>query len=184
MEKYKNIICKYIKEDEYNKTFDIIEKYHNWQYRKSGEMYIEHLLRTAINFIEIFEKNITTENIITCLLHDIIEDTNIDEKEIIYNFWFNIFYKVKALSKPKMYNTKEERNIKYYNQIIKNQDKSILMIKIADRIDNLQTIDIFEDYKKEKKINETKYFLLSNDVKGICKTWYLNIKNEIEKFNN
>lgn len=122
------------------------------QKRKTGEGYITHPIAVA----EIAKQyGADQKTIHACLLHDVIEDTNIKLEEIAKRFGQEVAFLVYGVTKAK---TQEKTFEKIENCI--QQDKRVIFVKLVDRIHNIQTMDNSEKFKEtwEKyKISTPKY---------------------------
>src|SRR5574343_748060 len=119
-----------------NKAIYWAKKYHGDQKRKSGEPYYSHPLEVAYM---ISEHNLKTDVIVASILHDIVEDTEVTVGMIIDNFSWRIAEMVDMLTRDRPDGTKltiEEVITNAY----KKADKEVLLIKLIDRLHNIQTI--------------------------------------------
>jgi guanosine-3',5'-bis(diphosphate) 3'-pyrophosphohydrolase len=133
-----------------NKAIHWARKYHGTQMRKSGEPYYTHPLEVA--YI-ISEHTIPTTNlIVVSILHDIIEDTEVTAGMILDNFGWRIAKMVDALTRDRPDGTKLSV-AEIINNAIEKGDKEVLLIKVMDRVHNLQNIKYL---KKEKQISTAK----------------------------
>ena len=150
------------------KAITIAEKYHFGAKRKSSEPYISHPIRIANALISI---GITDEKvIIATILHDVLEDTNMTEFELLNVFDKDVVEIIKLVTKKKDYSNDE-----YYNAISKNKYASI--VKIADRCHNVSTMYFFNDDKIKNYIEETEKYIIP-----LCSTVsnnYPEVSNEI-----
>lgn len=130
---------------------------HSNQRRKSGEPYILHPIEVAS--ICIREIGLGTTAIISALLHDVIEDTPISLEEITVAFGPKIAMIVDGLTKLdgtyKSLSPQAENFKKILSTLIK--DVRVVLIKIADRLHNLRTIQSLPQNKKLKIASETKF---------------------------
>jgi len=154
-EEFKNKIISYINFGEEDlilikKAFDFAQKAHEGQKRKNGEPYFNHSLRTALNLAEIKSG---PEVIAAGILHDVLEDCNVSEEEMKRKFGEEITELVKGVTKIghyKYYETEEEQAKNLLNLILKiSEDLRIAIIKLADRLDNMRTLE----YLPKEKIN-------------------------------
>jgi len=137
------------------KAFSFAEKAHEKQKRKTGEAFINHPLRVAL---EISKMKLGVNAIVAAILHDTIEDCNISPKEIESQFGKEVSFLVQSLTKVNTLNYKEEiREKENYRNIILAMAKDIrvVLIKLADRLDNMKTLWIFSLAKQRKKALET-----------------------------
>jgi len=148
IEKLKSLDTKNILDfDLINKAIYWARKYHGDQKRKSGEPYYSHPLEVAYM---ISEHKLKTDVIVASILHDIIEDTEVTVGMIFDNFSWRIAQMVDMLTRDRPDGTKltiEEVITNAY----KKADKEVLLIKLIDRLHNMQTIG----YKSIEKIHST-----------------------------
>jgi guanosine-3',5'-bis(diphosphate) 3'-pyrophosphohydrolase len=141
-----------------NEGFIFANEGHKNQKRKSGEPYITHPLQVAIYLSEI---NLDIETIIAALLHDLIEDTDITYEDIKSNFGSEIADIVDGVTKLDKikYNTTEEAKADAIRKMViaMSRDIRVLILKLADRLHNIKTIEFHNDWKQEKIASETLY---------------------------
>jgi (p)ppGpp synthase/HD superfamily hydrolase len=156
-----------------NKAIYWAKKYHGNQKRKSGEAYYTHPLEVAYM---ISEHNLKTDVIVASILHDIVEDTEVTTGMILDNFGWRIAQMVDRLTRDRPDGMKLS-----VSEIITNayqkQDKEVLLIKLFDRLHNMQTIGVKTQEKKEKICRET-----INEMLVVC--FYLNNKYLAEKLHD
>tara|TARA_B100001179_G_scaffold224384_1_gene203022 strand:+ start:608 stop:2812 length:2205 start_codon:yes stop_codon:yes gene_type:complete len=151
---------------------------HDGQLRKSGEPYIYHPLGVA----KIVAHNIglDSDSIAASLLHDVVEDTKLTITDINKAMGNNIgkivdgLTKISILRKNKDYSVQAEN---YRRMLLTlHNDIRVILIKIADRLHNMRTIEYLDDIKKEKIASESLYIYapLAHRV-GL-----FNLKNELE----
>ncbi|MDR0230051.1 MAG: RelA/SpoT family protein [Flavobacteriaceae bacterium] len=141
------------------KAFDVAVEAHRPQRRKSGEAYIFHPI--AVAKIVASEIGLGATSIASALLHDVVEDTDITVQQI--EEWFNpkIAKIVEGLTKmatlePDPHISMQAEN--YRKMLLTlNDDVRVILIKIADRLHNMQTMDSMVDYKQAKIASETLY---------------------------
>ena len=130
-----------------NKAIYWAKKYHGEQKRKSGEAYYTHPLEVAYM---ISDYKLKTDIIVASILHDIIEDTEVTAGMIFDNFGQRIAEMVDRLTRDRPDGSKlsveEIINNAYYKK-----DNEVLLIKLIDRLHNMQTIG----YKSIEKIHNT-----------------------------
>ena len=134
-----------------NKAIYLAKKYHGNQKRKSGEPYYTHPLEVAYM---ISDHKLKTDIIVASILHDIIEDTEVTVEMIEGTFGQRIAEMVDMLTRDRPDGTKltiEE----VINNAYKKADKEVLLIKLIDRLHNIQTIGSLSAKKIEKTITET-----------------------------
>lgn len=141
------------------KAFDIAVEAHAPQRRKSGEAYIFHPIAVA----KIVAKQIGLDAtaIAAALLHDVVEDTKYTLSDIEQLFGETIARIVDGLTK--ITHLKKDADISQQAENFRkmlltlNDDIRVIIIKIADRLHNMQTMDSMPDYKQVKIASETLY---------------------------
>ena len=140
-----------------NKAIYWAKKYHGNQKRKSGEPYYTHPLEVAYM---ISDHKLKTDVIVASILHDIIEDTEVTAGMIFDNFGQRIAQMVDRLTRDRPDGTKltiEEIITNAYQK----QDNEVLLIKLIDRLHNVQTLDAMKPDKKIQTIEETLLYFIS-----------------------
>jgi len=141
-----------------NEGFIFANEGHKNQKRKSGEPYITHPLQVAIYLSEI---NLDIETIIAALLHDLIEDTDITYEDIKSKFGNEIADIVDGVTKLDKikYNSTEEAKADAIRKMViaMSRDIRVLILKLADRLHNIKTIEFHNEWKQEKIASETLY---------------------------
>ncbi|WP_341761114.1 HD domain-containing protein [Candidatus Tisiphia endosymbiont of Thecophora atra] len=138
------------------------KKYHGSQMRQSGEPYYSHPIEVAYMFAsytaQAVQQLFNTNMIVTSLLHDTVEDTTLTEEMIAQIFDSTIASQVEDLTRVKPYgkiSSKETLDL-----LIQQEKYDVALIKIFDRIHNLQTLGAKSPEKALKIVNETTgYFL-------------------------
>ncbi len=141
------------------KAFDVAVEAHKEQRRKSGEAYIFHPI--AVAKIVASQIGLGSTGIASALLHDVVEDTDITISDIEKMFNPKIAKIVEGLTKiPKVKNDQEiSLQAENFRKMLLtlNDDVRVILIKIADRLHNMQTMDGMVDYKQAKIASETLY---------------------------
>ena len=134
-----------------NKAVYWAKKYHDGQFRKSGEPYYTHPLEVAYM---VSDYNLKTDVIVASILHDIVEDTEVTAGMILDAFGRRIEQMVDRLTRnrPDGIKLSVEEIIK---NAYKHNDKEVLLIKVIDRLHNMQTIGSMSIDKTEKICKET-----------------------------
>jgi GTP diphosphokinase / guanosine-3',5'-bis(diphosphate) 3'-diphosphatase len=152
-----NIVSEYIPDNEINlihRAFEFSFKAHNDQIRKSGEPYINHPIEVSKILASI---KLDSSSIISGLLHDTIEDTKISLSEVKQNFGIEIADLVDGLTKINKYSLKVN-NLKLgenYRKLLlaATKDLRVILIKLADRMHNMKTLNYIEDHHKQIRIS-------------------------------
>ncbi|MBZ9631335.1 bifunctional (p)ppGpp synthetase/guanosine-3',5'-bis(diphosphate) 3'-pyrophosphohydrolase [Salegentibacter sp. LM13S] len=141
------------------KAFDTAVEAHKDQRRKSGEAYIFHPI--AVAKIVASEIGLDATSIIAALLHDVVEDTIYTLEDIEKMFGKTVativdgLTKISSLKKDKDVSLQAENFRKMLLTL--NDDIRVIIIKIADRLHNMQTMDAMRRDKQEKIASETLY---------------------------
>ena len=142
------------------KAFDMAVDAHKYQRRKSGEPYIFHPIEVArICFEEI---GLGPTAVVCALLHDVVEDTPVTLQEITETFGPKVYVIVDGLTKiDGTYNTDdvESPQAENFKKVLSTLvvDVRVVLIKMADRLHNLRTIDAQPKHKQLKIAAETEY---------------------------
>jgi GTP diphosphokinase / guanosine-3',5'-bis(diphosphate) 3'-diphosphatase len=137
-------------------AYDFAEQAHRGQKRKTGEPYIEHTMHTAFVLTQI-KADLNT--IIAGLLHDIPEDTNIPLSEIESRFGDEVATLVEGVTK--LQKSINYRGIERYAESLRKmvlamaKDTRVILIKFADRLHNLRTLDAQTEEKRRRIAKET-----------------------------
>ena len=138
------------------KAYYHAENLHRGQVRQSGEAYITHPLNVA--YI-LGEMHADCDTICAGLLHDTIEDTNITKEDIAHEFNQNIANLVDGVTKlAKMnFSSKQDQNYANTRKIITGvtEDVRIIIIKLADRLHNMRTLQFKSEFKQKENALET-----------------------------
>ncbi len=137
-------------------AFDFAQNAHATQRRKDGSPYVTHPLAAA----EIIaEMGIDEESLIAALLHDCIEDTGVTHEEIAKRFGSSVADIVEGVTKLSrvQYTSKEEEQMENLRKMLLAMAKDIrvILIKIADRLHNMRTMEYQTPEKQAEKALET-----------------------------
>ena len=141
------------------KAFDVAMDAHKDQRRKSGEAYFFHPI--AVAKIVASEIGLGATAIAAALMHDVVEDTPITVEDIEKMFGSKVAQLVEGLTK--ISKVQKEMNVSMQAENFRkmlltlNDDVRVILIKIADRLHNMQTLDNMENYKQIKIASETLY---------------------------
>ncbi|HWP79981.1 MAG TPA: bifunctional (p)ppGpp synthetase/guanosine-3',5'-bis(diphosphate) 3'-pyrophosphohydrolase [Candidatus Acidoferrum sp.] len=139
-----------------NKAFCTAREAHKGQMRRSGEEYISHPVEVARILAGL---GMDTECVVSALLHDVVEDTKVTEKEVKRDFGPDIAALVAGVTKLGKipYTSKEEEQVENLRKMFlaTAKDIRVIIIKLADRLHNMRTLAAMPDYKRREKSRET-----------------------------
>ena len=129
---------------------------HKDQYRQSGEPYVTHALAVA----EIVaDMSLDADSISAALLHDTVEDTSVTNADIVNRFGKSVADIVDGLTKLERipYSSKEEQEVENLRKMLlaMSKDIRVILVKLADRLHNIRTLDAKSDVKRREIALET-----------------------------
>ena len=134
----------------------IAEKAHSGQFRKSGEPYITHPLSVALILAEL---KLDFYCIVAAILHDCIEDTSVTKDEVRDQFGKEVAHIVEGVSKLTNleFTSSTQKQAQNFQKLIlaMSKDMRVMIIKLADRLHNMRTIDSMDKEKIIQKAKET-----------------------------
>lgn len=140
--------------DDVYKAFLFAEKAHRNQTRKSGEQYIHHPIDVADTLAEM---QMDSRTLMAGLLHDVIEDTSASKADIADAFGEDVALLVDGVSKIGQieFDSKEEAEAENFRKMIMamSEDVRVMIIKLADRLHNMRTLDAMT-FGKQKRISK------------------------------
>ena len=140
-------------------AFDTAVDAHKNQRRKSGEPYIFHPI--AVAKIVASQIGLDAIAIASALLHDVVEDTDYTIEDMERLFGKTVAHIVEGLTKISSMSRENDISLQAENfrklLLTMNDDVRVILIKIADRLHNMQTMDSMADYKQAKIASETLY---------------------------
>ena len=138
------------------KAFDTAQRLHAGQLRKSGEPYFIHPIHVALILAEMGMDDAT---IVGGLLHDVVEDTPYTREQLVTDFGEEIALLVDGVTKlgTIKFESKEEIQAENFRKMFlaMSKDIRVLIIKLADRLHNMRTMEYMSPEKKIEKCNET-----------------------------
>jgi GTP diphosphokinase / guanosine-3',5'-bis(diphosphate) 3'-diphosphatase len=164
-------------QDKLKKAYDFAIKAHLHQRRYSGDPYFEHCLYVANILADLKMDSVT---IIAGLLHDVVEDTNVTIDELKENFGENVGLLVDGVTKigGLKFMSKEARQAETFRKMLLSMalDIRVIIIKFADRLHNMRTLEYVPEKKRPRIAIETRdvYAPLAHRL-GIAR-----IKDELE----
>lgn len=142
--------------EKFLKVFEFAEKHHRGQARKNGEPYIVHPVETIKTLIKLHADE---DTLIAALLHDVPEDTEGDLNQIKELFGEKVAFLVDGITKlSKVYyrHDMEERQIESLKKLLIHtaKDPRVILIKLADRLHNMQTLEFISKPEKRERISK------------------------------
>ncbi|MCL2638576.1 MAG: bifunctional (p)ppGpp synthetase/guanosine-3',5'-bis(diphosphate) 3'-pyrophosphohydrolase [Oscillospiraceae bacterium] len=141
-------------------AYELANSSHEGQKRSSGEPYISHPIAVAYLLLDF---KMDTDTIVAALLHDVVEDSNVELSYIKKRFGGDVALMVDGVTKigmiPLNY-TKEEQHAENIRKILlaMSQDVRVILIKLADRLHNLRTLEHRPPEKQRGTALETMSF--------------------------
>lgn len=139
-----------------HRAYVFAAKAHEGQMRKSGDPYFIHPVSVASI---IAEMNLDTASICAALLHDVIEDTDYEEEDLAAEFGQEVAFLVSGVTKlGKMnFQSREDRQAESFRKMLlaMSKDIRVLLVKLADRLDNMRTMDSMTPSSQERISQET-----------------------------
>jgi GTP pyrophosphokinase len=141
------------------RAYAIAVRAHEGQQRDEGAPYIEHPLRVALILVNELRQR-EPDLICGALLHDVVEDSAITLAEIAEACGDTVAHYVELLTKEKAPPGVDKRPInRRYIRRIAEASHEALLIKLADRLDNLRSLALIDDWEKRKKYLLETYWL-------------------------
>ncbi len=140
------------------KAYNLAKSAHNEQKRKSGEPYIVHPLCVAIILAKI---DMDADTIIAGILHDIVEDTDMTKEGVAELFGEDVAYLVDGVTKLTGFSWTADKTDKQAENLRKMfiamaRDIRVVVIKLADRLHNMRTLQYMKPEKQREKAGETR----------------------------
>lgn len=137
------------------KAFDVAERMHAGQMRKSGEPYLIHPMSVSKILAEL---GMDDNTLVAGLLHDVVEDTSYTETELAKDFGEEVRVLVDGVTKLGniTFDNKEEKQAENLRKMFlaMSKDIRVLIIKLADTLHNLRTINYLSDVKVKEKCRD------------------------------
>ena len=138
------------------RAFAFAAKAHEGQYRRSGEEFIHHPFNAAKICAEL---RLDDETIAAALLHDVVEDSGVTVEEVRDEFGDEIAQLVEGVTKLTgiRFQSREHAEAENYRKMIlaMAQDVRVILIKLADRLHNMRTVEYWGRQKQVQKARET-----------------------------
>ncbi len=163
-------------------AYALAKNFHRDQMRDEGVRYFEHCRKVVLLLVKYGPTH--PDEIIVALLHDIYEDQFVPRGMIRHLFGPGVNEAIKALSHEKPFYkshgriVKTSQDLKKYFNSIKHAPSLIKRVKLADRLNNVQTLEFCTKEKQLRKIKETRDYILPiaeetdkrfyQAIKGLC----------------
>ena len=138
------------------RAFEFSESAHRGQFRKSGEPYITHPLAVASI---LSQWRIDAEGLAAALLHDVMEDTKVTRNELETTFGRPVAEMVDGVSKLDQieFNSREDQQAESFRKMLlaMARDVRVILIKLADRLHNMRTLDAMAPPHRKRIARET-----------------------------
>ena len=138
------------------RAFEFSESAHRGQYRKSGEPYITHPLAVASI---LSQWRIDAQGLAAALLHDVMEDTSVTKNEIETTFGRPVAEMVDGVSKLDQihFDSREDMQAESFRKMLlaMARDVRVILIKLADRLHNMRTLDAMNPVHRRRIARET-----------------------------
>src|SRR5664279_1162323 len=139
-----------------SRAFEFSESAHRGQYRKSGEPYITHPLAVASI---LSQWRLDAQGLAAALLHDVMEDTSVTKGELEKKFGKPVADMVDGVSKLDQieFDSREEAQAESFRKMLlaMARDVRVILIKLADRLHNMRTLDAMAQSHKKRIAKET-----------------------------
>jgi GTP pyrophosphokinase len=138
------------------RAFEFSESAHRGQFRKSGEPYITHPLAVASI---LSQWRLDAEGLAAALLHDVMEDTSVTRNELEKFFGRPVAEMVDGVSKLDQieFNSREDQQAESFRKMLlaMARDVRVILIKLADRLHNMRTLDAMAPPHRKRIARET-----------------------------
>src|SRR5881227_2698635 len=138
------------------RVYEFAAKAHDGQLRRSGDPYVVHPLGVASTIADL---KLDVPSVCAGLLHDCVEDTSATIEEITKDLGAEISFLVDGVTKLGKipWTNREERQAENFRKMLlaMARDIRVILIKLADRIDNMRTLDAMPAEKQERIARET-----------------------------
>ncbi len=138
------------------RAYQVAESAHEGQMRSSGDPYITHPVAAARILAEL---HLDHQTIMAALMHDVIEDTDVSKEDLANEFGDQVAELVEGVSKLTQINfrSKEEAQAENFRKMMMAmvQDIRVILIKLADRLHNMQTLGSLRPDKRRRIARET-----------------------------
>ncbi|MEO6447057.1 MAG: HD domain-containing protein, partial [Gemmatimonadaceae bacterium] len=139
-----------------SRAYAFSAKAHEGQFRKNGDPFVSHCVEVAKILADL---QLDTITVASGLVHDVVEDTSVTVADIEAEFGREVSHIVDGLTKigHLPLNSTENRQVENYRKLLVSiaKDARVIIIKLADRLHNLRTLDWLPEHKRERIAQET-----------------------------
>ena len=142
-----------------DKAFETANSFHEGQLRRSGEPYIIHPIAVANILVDL---GMDYQSIVAALLHDVVEDTDYTLQQLTEEFGEDVAILVDGVTKLgkvqlNSRETKEEQQAENVRKMLlaMSKDIRVIIVKLADRLHNMRTLEFVDPQKQRDKALET-----------------------------
>ena len=142
-----------------DKAFETANSFHQGQLRRSGEPYIIHPIAVANILVDL---GMDYQSIVAALLHDVVEDTDYTIEQLTEEFGEDVAVLVDGVTKLgkvqlNSRETKEEQQAENVRKMLlaMSKDIRVIIVKLADRLHNMRTLEFVDPQKQRDKALET-----------------------------
>ncbi|MBT8337475.1 MAG: bifunctional (p)ppGpp synthetase/guanosine-3',5'-bis(diphosphate) 3'-pyrophosphohydrolase [Gemmatimonadetes bacterium] len=139
------------------KAYDVAVECHAGQVRASGEEYVSHTVEVATILAGL---RLDTSTIVAGLVHDVVEDTALTLRELEERFGFEVSALVDGVTKigKVRFRSHTEQQVENYRKLLLSmaEDARVILIKLADRLHNMRTLEHLPDAKRRRIARETR----------------------------
>lgn len=152
-------MCEYLSDEDMQtlcKAYEFAKKAHEGQKRKSGELFVVHPVEVAIILADL---HMDIDTLCGALLHDTIEDTDVDDDTVKNEFNSNVMELVEGVTKItqiEVGSISESQAMTLRKMFVAmSNDLRVIVIKLADRLHNMRTLYALKEDRQIFKANET-----------------------------
>ena len=142
--------------DDVRRAYLFSAQAHEGQYRRNGAPYVTHPLAVADILCDM---HMDHESLMAAMLHDVIEDTGVSKDALAETFGPGVATLVDGVTKLTQvhFNTKAEAQAENFRKMIlaMTQDVRVIVVKLADRLHNMRTLDVLTPEKRKRVARET-----------------------------
>jgi len=141
-------------------AFDLANEAHRTQRRRSGEPYVTHPIAVARILVELLEKRTDSVILSAALLHDVVEDTGSRLEDLTRRFGEEVATLVDGVTKIEglQFSSTEAEQVENFRKMLLSMamDVRVILIKLADRLHNMRTLDYLPRDRQEAIARETR----------------------------